>query len=162
MVIVGDLETNGLLGEGVDTIWCGSFKDIDTGEIFRYIPDDVIEMTYLFSQSSRIIMHNGVDFDREIVKLILGYTIPLDKMWDTLIWSKLLNPDRKSPNGWKGKPKPHSIEAWGMRFKRKKPDHDDWSKFSTEMLHRCDEDREIGELTYLQLLKEMQVGYKRR
>lgn len=162
MKIVGDLETNGLLDTGVDTIWCGSFENIDTGEKFRFIPETIIELPSLLSEAELIIMHNGVDFDREVIKLILDYEIPLEKMWDTLIWSKLLYPDRKVPKGWRGPPAPHSIEAWGMRFGRKKPEHEDWSRFSTEMLYRCDEDREIGKRVYFHLLKEMEDAHKCR
>jgi hypothetical protein len=76
-------------------------------------------------------------------------------MTDTLILSRLLSPDRKSPPGWKGKPAPHSVEAWGMRFGRPKPGHEDWSKFSPEMLHRCTEDTLITEMILYELLKEM-------
>ncbi|MGJ8839522.1 hypothetical protein AB9H28_24425, partial [Salmonella enterica subsp. enterica serovar Kentucky] len=53
-----------------------------------------------------------------------------------------------------GKAGPHSIEAWGYRLGRGKPEHEDWSQFSPEMLHRCSEDVEIQYLTMLELHKE--------
>jgi hypothetical protein len=44
----------------------------------------------------------------------------------------------------KGHAKPHSIEAWGERFGIKKPEHEDWSQFSEEMLYRNGEDVRIN------------------
>ena len=77
---------------------------------------------------------------RKLIERALGYTIPLRNITDTLVLSKLLDPERKSPEGWKGKPKPHSVEAWAMRMDLHKPDHDDWTQFSPEQLYRCEQD----------------------
>jgi len=60
-----------------------------------------------------------------------------------------------------GKAGPHSVEAWGYRFGRAKPEHEDWSQFSDEMLHRCTEDVEIQHLIYTTLLEEAS-GYEWR
>ena len=40
-----------------------------------------------------------------------------------------------------------------------KPKHEDWSKFSPEMLHRCREDVKINVLVYEALLKELEGEY---
>ena len=154
MIIVGDCETNGLLDK-LDRIWCASFEDVETGAVFNYTPSSINTLPDLLECADLIVMHNGIGFDREAFKKALNYTIPIEKMWDTLIWSKLLNPDRKSPKGWKGQPKPHSIEAWGMRFHHKKPEHEDWGRFSRDMMYRCEQDRIIGRKVYLKLLEEM-------
>jgi len=152
--LVGDLESNGLYLEAT-TIWCGVFKDIDTQDKFIFPPDKVYLIPRLLEKCDELIMHNGMGFDRLLMMKILGYEFPLEKLTDTLILSRLLNPDRKSPPGWKGKPAPHSVDAWGMRLGRAKPVHEDWSQYSPEMLHRCDEDVEIQTMIYYELLKEM-------
>lgn len=104
-----------------------------------------------FEESSRVIAHNGINYDRRMLVKHLGLVIPQEKWVDTMIMSRLLKPDRD-----KGKYKnPHSIAAWGERLGRHKPEHEDWSVYSTEMLHRCKEDVGILKETYHELLKEM-------
>lgn len=82
------------------------------------------------------------------------------KCMDTLIMSRVLNPERKLPNqclrkdsGF-GVVSPHSIKAHGIRMGRYKPDHEDWSKLSPEMIHRVEEDVAIGEDLYDYLMRE--------
>src|SRR5690606_31604826 len=60
----------------------------------------------------------------------------------------------QAPYNCPNKKAPHSVEAWGYRVGRGKPEHNEWGKFSEEMLHRCSEDVEIQELIYKALLKE--------
>ena len=64
---------------------------------------------------------------------------------DTMLLSQLLQPDRAGG---------HSLEAAGERDGRSKPEHEDWSRFSPEMLHRCSEDVEINHLLYNELQEE--------
>ena len=80
------------------------------------------------------------------------------KTMDTAVMSRVLNPERKLPGhayslGIK-LPGPHSIGAHGIRMGRFKPDHDDWSHLSKEMIHRCSEDVEIGEDFFNFLMEE--------
>lgn len=167
MILIGDLEANGLFPD-VDTIWCGVFKDIETGIVYRcYDEWDKISdrrpfdlrlfwIPRLLDECDKIIMHNGIGYDRKLIKKVLGYEIQLEKIIDTLILSKLSKQDRPLPEGWKGKPAPHSVEAYGMRFGIPKPEHEDWSQFSEEMLFRCEKDVEIQEKIYNFLLNEME------
>lgn len=88
------------------------------------------------------------------------------KTMDTLTMSQLLNPERKLPQeayalGIASKVGPHSIAAHGIRIGRYKPDHEDWSHLSPEMIHRVEEDVEIGEDFYTFLLREMDEQSKR-
>ena len=57
---------------------------------------------------------------------------------DTLCMSKLFDPERPS----------HSLDSYGKQFNRFKPVHEDWSRYSPEMLHRCTEDVEINSMLY--------------
>ena len=68
---------------------------------------------------------------------------------DTAVMSRVLNPERQLPGsaytmGIK-LPGPHTIESHGIRMGRFKPEHEDWSHLSIDMIHRCSEDVEIGE-----------------
>lgn len=99
-------------------------------------------------------MHNGIGYDWPLLKKLYGWEFKGKKV-DTLIMSRLLDPKRLVPfNCPNKKAGPHSIEAWGWRVGRGKPEHNDWGQFSEEMLHRCTEDVEILELVYGALLKE--------
>ncbi|MNU99608.1 DNA polymerase I, thermostable [compost metagenome] len=73
--------------------------------------------------------------------------------------SRLLNPKRLVPHNCPNKAiGPHSIEAWGWRVGRGKPEHNDWEHFSEDMLHRCSEDVEIQDMVYNELMKEAAGG----
>ena len=60
---------------------------------------------------------------------------------DSYIRSQLFNPDRGL----------HGLAAWGERFKVPKPEHEEWDRFSPEMLHRVIEDVKINTLTWYKL-----------
>lgn len=70
------------------------------------------------------------------------------KLMDTMILSQLLNPDRpldpKAYTQGLGNTGAHSIAAHGIRMGRHKPEHDDWSTLSEEMIVRNTEDVAIG------------------
>lgn len=152
-ICVGDLEGNGLYRD-ITKIHCGVFKDINTGEVSKFKPDELKDMCSFLDSVDVLIMHNGINYDFPVLKKILGYEYKGKKV-DTLIMSRLLNPKRLvPPNAPDRKIGPHSIEAWGYRVGRGKPSHDDWETYSPEMLHRCTEDVEILHLVYQELLKE--------
>lgn len=140
---VFDLEANGL--HDATTIWCIVIKDLDNGRVYKYGPDTVKHGLDMLEQYDRIIGHNIIDFDCPLLNRLHSFT-PRD-CWDTLVASRLLFPDR--PGG-------HSLGAWGERLGRDKPDHEDWTQFSEEMMHRCVEDVEINTLLYHELHREME------
>ncbi len=80
------------------------------------------------------------------------------KCMDTFVMSSLLNPERKPPKEAYelgcGNVGANSIEAHGIRIGRYKPHHEDWSILTTDMLHRCHEDVEIGIDFYYWLMRE--------
>lgn len=155
-ICVGDIEANGLL-DSATNIWCGVFKDINTKEVHKFSPldgDDYLNRMFKFLDSVDVlIMHNGIGYDWPLMEKLYSYSYPGKKV-DTLIISRMHNPDRLPPIGYKGRGGPHSVEAWGWRLGRWKPDHDEWDRFSEAMLHRCSEDVEIQHLIYNALEKE--------
>ena len=152
-VCVADLEADGLLQQAT-VIHCGVFKDINTGEIQKFKPTDIQAMLDYMDTIDVLIMHNGIGYDWPLLKKLHDYTYKGKKV-DTLVMSRLLNPDRRPPFYCPNKgASPHGVEAWGYRVGRGKPEHNDWTQFSPEMLHRCTEDVEIQHLIYKALLKE--------
>jgi hypothetical protein len=140
---------------------CLVAKDIDTGDVYSFSNGQgksswEADITGFLDKCTTIIAHNGITFDYPFLKKMLNWVpSPETEMLDTLVMSRHLNADRDRVEGSKGGP--HSVESWGLRLGRWKPDITDWSVFTPEMLHRCVEDVEIQHLIYLELLREADV-----
>ena len=158
MKLVCDIEANGLYQEAT-TIHCAVFKEVGTDKIWRLRKhDSIIKM---LEKCTYLIMHNGIDYDVPLIKKLLGYEYK-GKILDTLLMSRELFKNRPVPDEMKadyalaGKKLdgPHSLAAWGYRLGRGKVEHEDWSVFSPEMMHRCVEDVEITHLLYNHILEK--------
>lgn len=155
-IATGDLEADGLL-DTATRVWCGVFKESD-GTIRKFRPHQIPEMLKYMDTIDVLKMHNGIGYDWRLLKKLYNYTYKGKKV-DTLIMSRLLNPKRLVPPNCPNRNiGPHSVEAWGWRVGRGKPEHNDWAQFSEDMLHRCTEDVEIQELIFDELMKEAKGG----
>lgn len=84
-----------------------------------------------------VCFHNYFQHDKPLIKKLYPWFQPKEEH-DSYILSQLFNPDREIPKGCKGA---HGLDAWSKRVGREgKVMHEDWSKFSPEMLHRVIED----------------------
>lgn len=82
--------------------------------------------------------HNLMKFDRMIIEKLLGYSIPFEKVFDTLIASQTQLTDREHVEGCSGGP--HSVEAYGIRFNGiQKQAYEEWRVFQEDcsMYSRC-------------------------
>lgn len=153
---IGDLEADGLLEEATQ-VWCGVFKEVETGRLVTFSPFDgenyIENMLGFLDTVDALCFHNGFGYDWPLLDRLYGYRFRGEKV-DSLVLSRLHSPNRRLPPHAPKHLGPHSIAAWGYRVGRGKPEHEDWSQFSEEMLHRCVEDVEIGLLTYKALMKE--------
>lgn len=161
--MVADFEANGFLKEATHA-HCGVFIDVTTHEVVKFGPTEIQPMLRFMDTIDELIIHNGFGYDWPLLKKLYGYEYRGKKI-DTLVMSRLLNPKRLIPFGCptvdpltRKKVGPHSIQAWGYRVGRGKPEHNDWAVFTPEMLHRCVEDTEILLLVYEALLKEADGG----
>lgn len=167
--LVVDIETNGLYND-VTKIHCVVTKDVDSGEVRKYFEltnSDLDEQQsgsgmglHMLERAGQIIGHNFIDYDMRVIEKLTGVKLDVNKIIDTYLLSVMLDPHRsKHPNcppsrlvGDKRVPiGPHSLQNWGYVVGRGKVDHEDWSVFTEEMLHRCVEDVEITELVAKQL-----------
>jgi len=155
-VCIADLESDGLL-DTATRVWCGVFKDVKKGHIRTFSPMDgefyIRDMLRFIDSVDTLIMHNGVGFDWPLLKKLYNYDYKGTKI-DTLLISRLQKPNRLSPPNCPNKRAPHSVEAWGYRVGRYKPAHDDWARYSEEMLRRCVADVEIQHLLLKALIEE--------
>ncbi len=152
-ICVSDLEADGLVEEAT-RVWCGVFKDVRSGAVHKFGPTENEQMLRFMDECDVLIMHNGIGYDMPLLRKVFGYEYR-GKLVDTLLMSRLQDPYRRIPKGCKS---PHSVEAWGARFGRAKPEHEDWSQFTPEMMHRCSEDVEIQYMIYNSLLQEGKAG----
>lgn len=154
-----DTESNGFV-EQATTMHCAVVK-IMKGPSKQFRPTQVKEFLDYLDTFDVIIAHNAIGHDMPLLKKLYNYEYK-GKIVDTLLMSRLLNPKRLVPFNCPNKAAgPHSIEAWGWRVGRGKPEHNDWENFSEDMLHRCSEDTEILELVYNELMLEAK-GFKWR
>ena len=190
--LVVDIEANNLLANMLDfstlpykmnneaRLWCVVVRDVDTGETVSLFSPTGSTITKeqvqkAFEGCTEVIAHNGIKFDFIALDLFgvldyeVGYLGKPDKLFgkevkitDTLIRSRLFNPDRYGG---------HSLEAWGKRLGSFKDDFrqqsidaglipsnapkgEEFRQYSDIMLSYCQQDTLVTKLVYLELEQE--------
>ena len=161
-MLVIDIETDGLLDQ-MTTVHCAVAKDIKTGEVMEFRPDEIEKFVRLLDDNI-VIGHNIINFDIPALwqwcewndeRFIGELYMQTQTEIDTLVMSRLLNPDRERPEGLPQKVGPHSLQAWGMRLGFPKGDCDTFAEFSEDMLEYCKRDVEVTHEVYKALMMEM-------
>lgn len=142
--VIFDTESDGFVYEATQ-IWCIVTIEESTKNLQKFFGKNVEDGIRYLQEADVLVGHNILKHDIPLIKKLYPWFKPKGTQIDTLVLSCLLNPDRFGG---------HSIEAWGERFNRHKPDHEDWSRFTPEMLHRCEEDTWINRSVFRHLLKE--------
>lgn len=144
--LIADIECNGLLNsfeivkEGGKLmlrgmkLWQLSIVDYETKQLASYHGDTLNAGLDRLADAPRLVFHNGLGYDLIAVGVTVGLELDWQKVVDTLVLSRLARPDRQGG---------HSLARWGEILGHPKPEHSDWSKWSPEMQHRCDEDVKI-------------------
>lgn len=148
--LVFDAETDSLIDsfktgayKTVSKVWCIVALDTSTGHTTSFDPEHIEEGLRFLASAKELVGHNIIDFDFRVFQMLYGWKYT-GRVLDTYILSEYLYPERVGG---------HGLEAWGLRTGCMKPQHEDWSKYSPEMLHRCVEDVKNNWLTY-QMLKQ--------
>jgi DNA polymerase I-like protein with 3'-5' exonuclease and polymerase domains len=141
MKIVLDIETS----SRHDMIWMCVTRNIETNEVKVWKAASGLQ-EYL-AGCDLIIMHNGINFDSQVLKEIWKVTMKLSQVCDTLVLSRLLNPSLEGG---------HSLEAWGQRLGFPKGTFSDWDAgWSQEMEDYCIQDTLVTQQLYIHLTAEL-------
>ena len=146
-------------------LYCVVIRNIDTDEVSFAVGSEVTTdwLKTTLADATEIILHNGIKFDLIALKLFgvldyeVGYLDREDKLFgkpvkivDTLVRSRLLNPDRYGG---------HGLKAWGIALGEHKGDYTDFSHYNEEMLEYCKQDTKVTSLIYKTLAEEYE-GYE--
>ena len=112
-----DIEVNDLT-----RIFCLVIIDTDNNNtVYDYKDDNVQLGLDKLMKADKICGHNIIGFDIPMVKKFGGVDLSHKPDVDTLVMSRLFNPVREGG---------HSLAEWGRKVGHKKPEHEDWSKYS--------------------------------
>jgi DNA polymerase I-like protein with 3'-5' exonuclease and polymerase domains len=140
-IVFLDIETN----TKHDQIWCCVTKKGDEVIVWT----EARKLNEYLSRDDTLVMHNGISFDAPILNRLWSTKIRLSQCRDTLIMSRLMNPNRE--NG-------HSLAAWGNNLGYPKIEFSDYDGgLSDEMVEYCIRDVEVLERVYYALEDEKRV-----
>lgn len=159
MRLVFDIETDGLLRD-LSCVHCLVTHDLDTGETLKYddsgLRESVTTGINILAEADELWGHNIVGYDFEAIKEIYPFFNPEQKVYDTLILSRLFFMDMLDRD-FRSKPANmpaqlygrHSLESWGYRLGVLKSEYGkqlkgDWSTYTPEMLDYCAQDVEVS------------------
>ena len=177
--VVWDIETNGLLRE-VSKIHCQSIRDVVTNENMSctdncddgaYVP--MVKGYETLKNADKIIGHNIVQYDAQVLKKLLPqkYWIPVDKMVDTLILSRLIWPEIKQQDFilWRRGTLPgkligsHSLKAWGYRLGILKGEYgaedNAWDRWTPNMQEYMDQDTVVTRALWFKIKAKLKEGW---
>lgn len=152
-----DLEANTYLRDA-SIIWCGTayLNDIEEWRVYHVDTEESIDYP---NKCKRVRLnefldifneyipsaYNGIGYDFPLLNKLHAFKYDLKRVIDPLIMSRLSYPDRDG----------HAIKDWGKRFRLYKGEHNDFSKFSNDMLQYCFQDTRILTRTRMFLEEEM-------
>lgn len=137
---------------------------LEEGLLFNSLPKRILSketLARIFQNCEELIGHNIINYDLPMMKLygLLDYEIGWPGqdsllngkpclITDTLVWSKLLNPDRQDSFG------KHGLAAWGLRLGFPKWDFHEFDQWSWRMCAYCFNDTLVSVELYEALINE--------
>jgi len=144
---VFDIEADGL---DPTVIWCLVALNTTTGEIHEFGPTEIKQGVELLEKADKIIGHNILGYDIPAIRKLQGSNLgtrPEQKVVDTLVLSRLFNPNREGG---------HGLEAWGYRLRSNKLQFKEFDSYSPEMMAYCRQDVAVNFKLYKHLKIEAQ------
>ena len=138
--LIADIETDNLLPD-MTRIWCLVIRDQHSGITDSYTSSSISEGVQRLQEADRVVMHNGIGFDHPALEKF-GYHFDITKIYDTLIASRLVNPQRDGG---------HSLRAWGQTLGFPKGEAS-FDQLSDELIEYCVRDIELTAKVYEKLV----------
>ena len=121
-------------------------KDLQTQNKKVFLSPFNGEIQEFLNGYDTLLGHNIIDFDTPVLKKFLGISFDNHKIIDTLVMSRLHNPQLE---------KGHSLKSWGERLGFPKGDFNDWSGPSPEMAAYCEIDLDLTHKVYDHLERKL-------
>mgnify|MGYP003645529440 CR=1 FL=1 len=175
--VVFDIETNGLLEE-LDVVHSLCTDSLDESYQTSHCADEyyasIEDGLSILTKADGVVGHNIIAFDiPAIQKVYPNFYIPIEKIIDTLILSRLLYPNLMEIDGGLVKSGrlpiklrgSHGLEAWGYRLGLHKGDYkkemeakgkDPWANWNAPMQTYCGQDVVVNKALYHLFLRKEQ------
>lgn len=130
-------------------VWCLCAVNIKSGEEISIAGDNKEIADWVSrrkAEGCKFIFHNGLGYDAPTLNRILGTSLAIGDIIDTMMLSMLYSP---SLDGG------HSLGAWGTRLRFPKGEFDDFSRLSTQMVEYCLQDARLCRRVYVELVRRM-------
>src|SRR5699024_5311016 len=96
--IIFDTESDGFRDVATKLHCIAAIAD---NQLFKFGPENINEGLQLLSRANRLIGHNIINHDLPIMSKLYNWSPEAHtEVFDTLIVSRLINPDRKAPEGY--------------------------------------------------------------
>lgn len=142
-MIVLDLESDGLRPT---KIWCCCYWDSNTNTTGVWHEEDKEACKKALQETDLVVGHNIINFDLPVLHRLWGVDVPCNKVYDTLVASRLADPKRASG---------HSLRNWGDILGFPKGDCDDWSHWTQDMEDYCHRDVAVTRKVYDRVRAEL-------
>ena len=155
MKLIFDIEADHLL-EQVTKVWCIVARDVETGQIYTFDPDEIEQGLDLLGKADCLVGHNIIDYDLRVLKKLYDFDYK-GEVQDTLvctrtIWPNIIELDYQQGNFPQKLTGSHSLKAWGYRLGELKDDFggdsESFGEYSNEMLTYCVQDTKVTEALY--------------
>jgi len=138
--IVLDIETT----TDHSTIWLVCCEDLEKDRRWSFVEPEGLQQ--LIDSYDYVIGHNIIGFDAPVLAKVWKTTIAKEKLVDTLVLSRLYNPELK-----------HSLAVWGTKLGFPKGDFTDYDGgLCPEMVKYCEQDVNITKKLHKHLKDTMQ------
>ncbi len=144
MKVVCDVEADNLWPM-VKNLWCVVCIDIDTLKVYKFRPWELYKFKEFANGVELWIGHNFMDYDAKVLKRFLD--VMCGDVLDTMILSRLDNPKRMGG---------HSLANLGKIVGHHKSSHDDFTKYTEEMLTYCVQDCKVTYYVYMWLMTNLE------
>lgn len=146
-----DIEGDGLPS---NVVWCMCYENAITEEKGHLTSYEEIRDWFSSRPTAKFVGHHILGFDAPTLNRLVGCSIRVSNLVDTLILATLYNPALSGG---------HSLGAWGQRFGQSKIEFSDWGRLSDAMIEYCYKDVAITKMLFKRLVAVLnKIGFSEK